>query len=270
MGRGLAAHVHGLPCGKLLVAGPVGVKPLGMHRVEGVLLALEPVARKLGERDITRDVVGCERLPERQDRGRRRTEVGEHQPLEFLHGVAGDLHLLLETPVRVHRLLEGLLDALPRLVHHPAVVHAAKAVLLRDAVGEIDPAVGAEPFDKAHRAGPVPVEDEVLAEDADGFGGAFVELRCCGDRVPVAAHEFAHGRAGAYSRQSRVLFGTQHRYPSWCGRTTADIVARQLYHSDIPVNRRRGCRKVGNGIHSARQDLLPGDVRCFPRKITSC
>ena len=107
-------------------------------------------------------------------------------------------------------LLEWLLDALAGLVHHPAVVHATEAVLLGDAVGEVDAPVGAETFDEAEGSGPVAVEDEVLAEQPDGFRGAVVEFGGGGDRVPVAAHQLAHRRSGADLRQLLVLLYAQH------------------------------------------------------------
>ena len=138
--------------------------------------------------------------------------VRPEHPGHLLHGVARDLHLLLEAPVRVDGLLEGLLDALAGLVHHPAVVHAAQAVLLGYAVGEVDAAVGAEALDEAERAGPVLVEDEVLAEEAHRLGGALVEFRRRGEGVPVAAHQFAHRRAGADLREAFVVLCGEHRF----------------------------------------------------------
>jgi hypothetical protein len=64
----------------------------------------------------------------------------------------------------VDGLFEGLLDALAGLVEHPAVVHAAQAVVLGDAVGEVDAAVGAEFFDEAQGARAIPVQDKVFTE----------------------------------------------------------------------------------------------------------
>ena len=102
-------------------------------------------------------------------------------------------------------LLERLLDALAGLVHHPTVVHAAQAVLFRDAVGEIDPAMRAEAFDEPECTGLVAIEDEVFAEDTDGTGGSGVQLSGYGDRMPVAAHQFAHRCAGAHTCEPFVL-----------------------------------------------------------------
>ena len=154
---------HGDAVG-VAVRAHVGVQPLDVHGVERVLLALEPVARYLRNGDVADGVVPEQVLPAGEERRGLRAHVGEHEPRHLAYGVARDLDLLLEASVRVDGLLEGLLDALAGLVHHPAVVHATEAVLLGDAVGEVDAPVGAEAFDEAEGSGPVAVEDEVLAE----------------------------------------------------------------------------------------------------------
>ena len=138
-------------------------------------------------------------------------------PPSSSHRVAGDLHLLLEAAVRVHGLLERLLDALAGLVHHPAVVHAAQSVLLRYAVGEVDAAVGAEAVDESERAGLVAVQHEVLAEEPHGLRGLLHQLAGRGDGVPVASHQLAHRRAGADLGQAFVLVGWNHGGVASCG-----------------------------------------------------
>ena len=205
---GFAGYLVTVGDGALLlqhVAREVDVQPLGMHRIERVLHALEPVARELGHSYVPQDVVPDEQVPSRQQRRGRWPEVRPDQPAQLLHGVARNLDLFLEASVGMDRLLERLLDALARLVHHPAVVHAAQAVLLRYAVGEVDATVGAEAVDESERAGPIAVEDEVLAEDADGPGRPGVELRRDSHRLPVPAHQLAHGRSGTYAREPFVL-----------------------------------------------------------------
>src|SRR5438105_14345053 len=49
-------------------AGPVRVEPLEVHGVDRVLLALEPVARDLGEHDLHEAVLPTEGLPGRHQR----------------------------------------------------------------------------------------------------------------------------------------------------------------------------------------------------------
>ena len=97
--------------------------------------------------------------------------VGPDESAKLLDRVARNLHLLLEASVRVNGLLEGLLDTLAGLVHHPAVIHATQAVLLRYAVGKIDAAMGTGALDESERAGLVTIEDEVFAEQAHRLVG---------------------------------------------------------------------------------------------------
>src|SRR5207249_589691 len=59
---------------------PVRMQPLEMDRVDGVLLALEPVARDLRQHDLYEAVLPGERLPRWHQRRRLRTEVGPQQP----------------------------------------------------------------------------------------------------------------------------------------------------------------------------------------------
>ena len=158
-------------------------------------------------------VLRDEQIPAGHERRGRGAKVGEQEAAELLDGVGVDLHLLLEAAVGVHRLLERLLDALAGLVHHPAVVHAAQAVLLRYAVGEVDAAVRARALDEPERAGLVLVEDEVLSEETHRLRGALVEFGGCGDGMPVAAHQFAHRRASADLGESFVLLLREHAMP---------------------------------------------------------
>src|SRR5262249_14815266 len=56
----------------------------------------------------------------------------------------------------------------------------------------------------------IAIENEILAEEADGQGIALFHLRHRGDRMPIAAQELAHRRAGTDTRQPLVLFLGQH------------------------------------------------------------
>ena len=210
VGLGLAERLRLLP---LLPDAPVAVQPLEMHRVERVLHALQPVAGELSRADVAPAVLPLERLPAREQRRRLRAEVGKHEAAKLLDWVRRDAHLLLEATVRMHRLLEGLLDALAGLVVQPTVVHAPQAVLLRDSVRQVDATVGAEPVDQPQRAAAVLVQHEVLAEDPDGLGGPSLgrgaELRRRRDGVPVAAEQVAHGRRHD-AGEPFILSGAQH------------------------------------------------------------
>ena len=100
------------------------------------------------------------------------------------------------------------------------MVHAAEAVLLGDAVGEVDAPVGTETVEQAVGPGAVAVEDEVLAEEPDGLGRALVELGGSGDGMPVAAHELAHRRPWPHLGQCFVFLCGEHDgrlSPCWIG-----------------------------------------------------
>jgi len=182
-------------------AAPVAVQPLEVEWVEGVLLALEPVARQLdgvGEATALPD----EDVPARQQRRGLRAHVREDQAAEFLNFVRLDVHFFLEARACG---LRGLIHASAGFVEQPAMVGAADALGFGYAVGQVGLAVGAGGFDQAKDALRAPEEHEVLAQQANLFGGGLlVELGAAGDGVPVAAHELAHWRAGTHSRDAVV------------------------------------------------------------------
>ena len=192
--------------------GPVAVQPLQVHRVQRVLLALQPVARQYGQTDVPDDVADREHVPVRHQRRGRGAHVGEQQPGLLLHRVRLHLDLVLEPRLRVLRLLVRLLRALARLVVQPAVVRAAQAMLFRDAVDHVHAPVGAVRLHQAEGAGAVLVEDEVLAEEAHLHRPLVVHLGDGGDGVPVAAHQLAGGCAGADSGVAVICFLRQHRF----------------------------------------------------------
>ena len=197
-------------------AAPVAVEPLEVHRVKGVLVALEPIAR---EHDGLRapDALPDEHVDAGKERRGLRAHVGEDDAAEFLRVVRLDAHLLLE--LRAFR-LRRLVDALALLVEYPAVVGAADAVLLRYAVGEVGLAVAQRWFDEAERALSVAVKDEVFAEEAHLFRWVVgVEFDTGGDGVPVAAHQFAHRRTWADAGEPFVLFYGKHVASSCDGRS---------------------------------------------------
>ena len=180
-----------------------------MHRVDGVLLALEPVARHVGEHDLAKAVLPGERLPDRHLRRRLRTHVGPQQPAHFAHRIGLDLAAGLRR-LRIGGVLVGLLDAGAGLVEAPAVVAAADAAVLDPAVGHVGAAVRAMPVDQAERAAQVLVEDEVLADQPDRLDRVLLKLAGAADRLPVAAQQLAHRRAGADAGEHFVAGCGEH------------------------------------------------------------
>ena len=181
-----------------------------MHRVDRVLLRLEPVARHLREHDLHETVLPRERLPVGEERRGPRAEIGPEKPGFFLHRIGRSADSFLQPSLRIEFLLERLLDALASFVVHPAVIVASQAAFLDVAVGEVRRAVPAMPRDQAVRPREVLVEHEVLSHDAHGLDRVLVEFAHRGDRMPVAAQELAHRRARADLGQRAGLFRAQH------------------------------------------------------------
>src|SRR6266852_1369310 len=157
---GIGAGLAGEPLG------PVVVHPFEVHRVAGVLLALEPVAGHVREHDLAETVLPGERLPDRQLRRQLRAQIGPQQPGAFLHRIGLGGAALLGARARADRVVVGLLDAGAALVHQPAMIIAADAGLLDHAVGEVGAAVRTVPVEQPELAAQILVEHQVLAEQA--------------------------------------------------------------------------------------------------------
>ncbi len=110
---------------------PVAVQPLEVHRVDRVLLALEPVAGNFREDDLDEAVPPGERLPGGHERRRLRPQVGPEQAGLGLDGICLDPDPVFEARFGVGDLLERLVDAGAGLVEQPAVVVAAQAAAPR-------------------------------------------------------------------------------------------------------------------------------------------
>ncbi len=183
---------------------PVVVQPLEMHRVHGVFLGLEPVARHFAERDLHEAVRPGERLPVGRERRRLRAEIRPQQPGQRRDRVRLDANAFLVARAGFGGVLVRLLDAAAGVVVAPAVITAAQPAFLDDAAGEVRAAVRAVPVDEAVGAGAIPVEREILAEQAHRLHRVVLELSDRGDRMPVTAQQLAHRRAGADLRQGAV------------------------------------------------------------------
>jgi hypothetical protein len=149
-------------------------------------------------------------------------DVRPHQPAELLRGPGADADPVLEGGVVP---LGRLFEAAAVEPEEPAVVGAADAVRLDHPVREGGAPVRARLLDDAVPAGRGLVDGEVLAEQAGVLDRELLELPSEGDRVPVAAQQLAHRRAGVEGGQLVVLLGGQHpsvSSSSWrCGRAPA-------------------------------------------------
>ena len=90
------------------------------------------------------------------------------------------------------------------------MVVAAQSAVLGYAIAEIGAPVWTVAVEQAIAAARVLVEHEILAHEAHGQRGLFVELSDGGDGLPVAPQELAHRRAGPDARQRLVLGGAEH------------------------------------------------------------
>ena len=182
-----------------------------MNGIDGVFLALKPVARNVREHDFAKAVGPSERFPHRQFRRRLRSEIGEQQSCAFLHriglGVTAGLRWL-----RARGILIGLFEAAAGLVDEPAVIAAADAVFLDPAVGHVGAAVRTMPVDQAVTAAQILVENEILAQKADGFDRIGVEFAGARDGLPIAAQQLAHRRAGSDAREHFVTGGSEQAF----------------------------------------------------------
>src|SRR5207245_10366657 len=103
-----------------------------------------------------------------------------------LHPIGLDGDPVLEARLGVGGLLERLGQALARLAVEPAVIVTPQAAILREAVAQISPAMGAVTVQEPVRAALVLVEDEVLAHQTHGLRRMVVQLGYRGDWHPVA------------------------------------------------------------------------------------
>src|SRR5689334_19765072 len=97
-----------------------------MHRVDRVLLALEPIARHGREHDLYEAVGPSEWLPVRHQRRGIRPEIGPQQSGFRLDTVRLDANLVAETDLGRSDILIRLFETGAGLVEHPAVVVATQ------------------------------------------------------------------------------------------------------------------------------------------------
>ena len=191
---------------------PVLVHPFEMHRIDGVLLALEPIAGHLRGDDLAEAVGVSERLPHRQLRRRLRTHIGPQQPGQLAHRIGGDGASRAAFRIGRGDLLIGLLDAgavtrrtssrdrssaspSPRPCRRKDRRRGARSGARSGHSGRRGPC-------RASRSSPI---------SRTGLIGVRRELAGAGDRHPIAAQQIAHRRAGPDAGKPIVLGGGEHR-----------------------------------------------------------
>src|SRR5215470_15561233 len=101
-----------------------------MHRIAGVLLALEPVARYFRDHDFAEAVFPGERLPYRQFGHWLRAHIGEEEAGDFPHRIGVRRAAFSRSRLRVDDIVVGLFEAAAGFVHEPAMIVAADSPFL--------------------------------------------------------------------------------------------------------------------------------------------
>jgi hypothetical protein len=144
-----------------------------------------------------------EELIGRDERRLAFAHIGPDHATVFLHRISGVAHLVAELLVLG---LGGLIDALAVYIEEPAVIKATQPTILDAAIGKIGRAVRAVQADQAETILVVTEEHKILAQDADRHGcAADRHFLYRGDRLPIAAQQFATGCAGTGLRDQIVL-----------------------------------------------------------------
>jgi hypothetical protein len=141
-------------------------------------------------------------VPVRQQRRRRGPQVDPDQASFLPHLVRLDANLVLEAALWMPRLLKRLMKATSGMVEQPAVVIAAQAPFLDEAVRQVRAAVRTMPVHKPVVPALIAVQSQVLAQDAHCLHGLLSELRRTRDRMPVTPEQLPH-------RSSRTRFTQQ-------------------------------------------------------------
>ena len=143
------------------------MQPFDVHRVEGVLHDLQPIAGDHRRADIAQHAVAHEQFPARQQRRGLWAEVSENQPAKFFYRICRHVDAIFKRAVGVFGLLIGLLETFSVSVIQPAMVRTAQAVFFGNAQNQRHAPVRAL---RADQPGPplfVAIEHQVFAEHSD-------------------------------------------------------------------------------------------------------
>jgi hypothetical protein len=122
-----------------------------MHGIDGVFLALKPVAWDFRKNDLAETVLPGERFPIRDERSRIRAQISPDQAGPHSDRIRLDTHFIFEARFGSGDIVIGLLDAAPGFIESPTVIVAAQATLFDESVGQVGSTVSALPVDKPER-----------------------------------------------------------------------------------------------------------------------
>ena len=140
-----------------------GMERDGMHLIDRVLGALQPIAMFDEGADRARAILAKQQIVARQRRRRIGAEIGEDQTRDLFGGIGGLMHLVGERAIgRFGRHL----DAAPVGGEFPAMIAAADPVGLDTAEFERGAAMRAGAIEQADAARSGAKQNEILAQDA--------------------------------------------------------------------------------------------------------
>ena len=199
---------HRLVLGQVVGVDVAGVQEAEMRGVDLALERLQVVAIALDEADLDLVLGHVQDLEGRQRRRlSARSHVDPHHAGALDHLVGPRLHLLLEAGRRQARHV----DAIAGDVELPAVIDAAQAAFFVAAEEQRRAAMRAAMVHHADPACAVAKGDQLLAQQHQAHRRAVArQLRGHGRGDPVAAHQIAHDRAWADTRQLRAIACRRH------------------------------------------------------------
>ena len=133
-------------------------------------------------------------IPTRQKRLRLWPHVGKQHAAHFLDWVGIGADLVSEGALV---LLVGLMDAFALGVVFPAMVRTPDAVFGGDAMRERSAAVWALLGNQTQASLAVLENDQIFPEQSDSLGPFAFKVNGRTNRLPIASHELAHGRASS-------------------------------------------------------------------------
>src|SRR5215468_1739519 len=184
-----------------------------MHRIDGILLGLKPIAWNFRKDDLTESVFPSKRLPVWNERSRLGSEIGPDQTGVGFHWIGFDVNLIFKMRFPGTDIVIGLLDTPARFIEQPAVIIASQPALLNKTIGQIGPAMRALPVDETERSMQVFVQNKVFPEKTDRFHEFSIEFRHRRDRHPIAPQEFTHRSAWTDTSEALIVFPGQHYFP---------------------------------------------------------
>src|SRR5580692_45928 len=182
------------------------VQPFHVVRVDRVLHDLHEVAGQFGVGDVPPHVGPDEQVVARQQRGRRRAEVGEDQPAQLRDRVGRRPD---PAGKRAVRQFSWLLQTASVRAEQPAVVPAAQARLFGTAEGEGGTAVRALLGQQPELAASVPEQDQVLAEQPPPRRYPACHV-VGGHRPPVPAQQVPHRGSWPDRGEALVFLLAEH------------------------------------------------------------